>query len=159
MFQVRRGGIKGLLVRYPDDAFDRHCRKHPQARRGHFMIAYRPSMFKYGGGPTVLELNNHNSPPPAARLNIQFTALLLTLGVPLEVFRRLVQDQLDLIASILNDREKALQYIKGDLDAAADDDFVQGREPFYLPSCYTPFTFRSQFIPCCWHNRTCPSRK
>ncbi|KAI1792587.1 RdRP-domain-containing protein [Ganoderma leucocontextum] len=126
VFQVRRGGIKGLLVRHPDNVFDRHCRKHPQARSGHYMIAYRPSMFKYEGGPTVLELNNHNSPPPAARLNIQFTALLLTLGVPFAVFERLVQDQLDLIASILTDREKALHYIKGELDAAAEDDFVQG---------------------------------
>ncbi|PIL36406.1 RNA-dependent RNA polymerase [Ganoderma sinense ZZ0214-1] len=122
--QVRRGGIKGLLVRYPDDAFYRHCGKDPQAQSG-LMIAYRPSMFKYEGGPTVLELNSYNSPPPVARLNLQFTALLLTLGVPLDVFKRLVQDQLDLIASILTDREKALGYIGGGLDAARDDGFLR----------------------------------
>ena len=119
-------------MRHPDNAFDQHCRKHPGAQNGHFMIAYRPSMLKYEGGPTVLELNNHNSPPSAARLNVQFMALLLTLGVPFEVFARLVQDQLDLIANILTDREKALQYIRGEPDAAAEDDFLQGRESFPL---------------------------
>ncbi|TBU29169.1 RdRP-domain-containing protein [Dichomitus squalens] len=126
VFQVRRGGIKGLLVRYPDNEFDVRCRTHSRTRGGHYMIAYRPSMFKYAGGPTCLELNNHNSPSASARLNVQFMALLLTLGVPFAIFQRLVLDQLDLIGSILTDREKALQYVKGELDAAAEDDFAQG---------------------------------
>ena len=87
-------------------------------------------MDKYPGGPTQLELNNHNSPPMAARLNVQFMALLLTLGIPLRVFERLVQDQLDLIGSILTDRQKAFMYVKGELDAAADNDYAQSRKLF-----------------------------
>ncbi|KAI0686125.1 RdRP-domain-containing protein, partial [Earliella scabrosa] len=127
VFQIRRGGIKGLLVRYPDEKFDELCRKHSsKSSDSDSVIAYRPSMLKYNGGPTVLELNNHNSSPAAAHVNIQFTTLLLTLGVPLEVFERLVQDQLDLIGSILTDRERAFAYIKGELDAAAEDGFLQG---------------------------------
>ncbi|KAI0751822.1 RdRP-domain-containing protein [Daedaleopsis nitida] len=125
VLQIRRGGIKGLLVRYPDERFDSLCQRH--CAGGTLpVITYRPSMYKYDGGPTVLELNNHNGAPAAARLNFQFTALLLTLGVPLDVFMRLVQDQLDLIGAILTDRDKALGYIKGELDAAAEDSFVQG---------------------------------
>ncbi|KAI0352487.1 RdRP-domain-containing protein [Trametes cingulata] len=121
VFQIRRAGIKGLLVRYPDHKFERLCgTKSP----GH-LIAYRPSMFKYEGGPTALEINNYNAPPAPARLNVQFTILLLTLGVPLEVFRRLLQDSLDVIGCIDIDREKALQYIKGELDAGLDDDYSQ----------------------------------
>ena len=127
MFQVRRGGMKGLLVRYPDDKFDALCAIHADSDTP-FLIAYRPSMRKYSGGPTVLELLNHNSSPTAARLNVQFIVLLLTLGVSLSVFQRLLQDQLDLIGSILTDRTKALLYIKGELDAAADDTLTQGRE-------------------------------
>ena len=114
-------------MRYPDEKFDELCRKHfSKSSDSDSVIAYRPSMLKYNGGPTVLELNNHNSSPAAAHVNIQFTTLLLTLGVPLEVFERLVQDQLDLIGSILTDRERAFAYIKGELDAAAEDGFLQG---------------------------------
>lgn len=89
-------------------------------------------MRKYEGGPTALELNKHNSPPAAARLNIQFTVLLLTLGVPLKVFERLVQDQLDLIGIIVIDRQRALAYIQGELDAGAEDSLFQGREYDFL---------------------------
>ena len=121
-----------MLVRYPDDEFDAHCRRLSRRRRGHFLMAYRPSMSKYAGGPTCLELNNYNSSPASARLNLQFMALLLTLGVPFAIFERLVQDQLDLIGSILTDREKAIHYVKGELDAAAEDDFAQGRESIHF---------------------------
>ncbi|TFK81241.1 RdRP-domain-containing protein [Polyporus arcularius HHB13444] len=125
VFQIRRGGIKGLLVRYPDDKFDTLC----GARAGLDvapLVAYRPSMLKYDGGPTVLEINNVNSLPAAARLNVQLMVLLLTLGIPSTVFQRLLQDQLDLIGCILTDRTKALMYIRGELDAAAEDTLAQG---------------------------------
>ncbi|KAI0717592.1 RdRP-domain-containing protein [Cerioporus squamosus] len=124
VFQVRRGGIKGLLVRYPDDKFDVLCGAHAQADVTP-LIAYRPSMHKYEGGPTILEINNVNSPPAAARLNVQLMVLLLTLGVSSSIFKRLLQVQLDLISCILTDRTKALMYIKGELDAAAEDNFAQ----------------------------------
>ncbi|KAI0637535.1 RdRP-domain-containing protein [Trametes polyzona] len=120
VFQVRRGGIKGILVRYPDDNFVQLCGCSPSA-----LIAYRPSMYKYDGGPTTLEINNYNQPPTPARLNVQFIVLLMSRGVPVGTFRRLLQDQLDLIDSILHDREKALHYIKGELDAGLEDDYNQ----------------------------------
>ncbi|RPD55108.1 RdRP-domain-containing protein [Lentinus tigrinus ALCF2SS1-7] len=125
VFQVRRGGIKGLLVRYPDAQFDALCGTRADSDVAP-LIAYRPSMYKYDGGPTVLELNNYNSSPAAARLNVQLVVLLLTLGVSPSVFQRLLQDQLDLIDNILTDRAKALAYIRGELDAAAEDSLNQG---------------------------------
>ena len=121
VFQIRRGGIKGLLVRYPDVDFERLCGR--SSHRG--WIAYRPSMLKYDGGPTILEINNHNAHPMPARLNVQFMLLLLSLGVPFEVFQRLLQDQLDIVGRIITDREHALRYIKGELDAGMEDDFNQ----------------------------------
>ncbi len=122
-------------MRYPDDKFDTLC----GARAGLDvapLVTYRPSMLKYDGGPTVLEINNVNSLPAAARLNVQLMVLLLTLGIPSTVFQRLLQDQLDLIGCILTDREKALMYIRGELDAAAEDTLAQGRE------CMSPFACR-----------------
>lgn len=123
VFQVRRGGVKGLLVRYPDEKFERLGGTSSPLH----LIAYRPSMYKYEDGPTTLEINNHNLPPAPAHLNVQFTVLLLSLGVPVDVFERLLQDQLDVIGSIMTDREKALQYIKGELDAGVEDGFNQSR--------------------------------
>ncbi|KAI8984846.1 RdRP-domain-containing protein [Trametes punicea] len=121
VFQIRRGGIKGVIVRYPDETFDRLCKTTSPS----VVIAYRPSMLKYDGGPTNLEINNYNSAPAPARLNFQFMVLLLTLGVPVAVFQRLLQAELDMIGTISVDREKALQYIKGELDAGREDDFSQ----------------------------------
>ncbi|KAH9936832.1 RdRP-domain-containing protein [Epithele typhae] len=130
VFQIRRGGIKGLLVRYPDSKFDNFTgRSRPRTRASAStqpVIAYRPSMYKYAGGPTCLELNQYNAAPGAARLNVQFMVLLLTLRVPVPVFERLVQDQLDLIGCILTNREKALDYIRGELDSGIEDGFMQG---------------------------------
>ncbi|KAI0368426.1 RdRP-domain-containing protein [Pilatotrama ljubarskyi] len=120
-FSIRRGGVKGLLVRYPDNKFERLCGTQSPSH----LIAYRPSMHKYEGGPTVLEINNHNASPVPARLNIHFTVLLLSLGVPPQAFQRLLQDTLDVIGCIDTDREKALQYIKGELDAGLEDDYNQ----------------------------------
>ena len=42
-------------------------------------------MFKYPGGPRILEINGVSKPPKAARLNVQFILLLLSLGVRMEV--------------------------------------------------------------------------
>ncbi|KAI0959118.1 hypothetical protein AcW1_004042 [Taiwanofungus camphoratus] len=119
VFQIRRGGIKGLLVRYPDEKFDRFC-YDTNSRTWDMpmhVIAYRPSMLKYEGGPTVLELNNYAHYPRSARLNVQFILLLLTLGIRREVFEKLLKEQLDLIGCISHDRDQAEKYIKGELDA------------------------------------------
>ncbi|OSD01932.1 RdRP-domain-containing protein [Trametes coccinea BRFM310] len=123
VFQVSRGGIKGILVRYPDEKFERICGR----RSSRAKVAFRPSMLKYTGGPTVLEINDHNmsSAIAPARLNFQLIAHLLIRRVPCEVFERMMQDQLDAISSISTDRGKALQYIRGELDAGAEDELNQ----------------------------------
>ncbi|KAI9059056.1 RdRP-domain-containing protein [Trametes sanguinea] len=124
VFQIHLGGITGLLVRYPDEKFERICgRGNP----GRAKVAYRPSMLKYQGGPTVLEISDHNMSAMVApaRLNYQLVVLLLTLGVPYEAFQRMLQDQLDLIGSVSTDRGKALQYIREELDAGFEDNLTQ----------------------------------
>ncbi|OBZ65419.1 putative RNA-dependent RNA polymerase 1 [Grifola frondosa] len=129
VFQIRRGGIKGLLVRYPDDKFDRICfsQKSRSSLKGarSYLIAYRPSMLKYEGGPTALELANHSSRPAPARLSVHMILLLLSLNISAEVFVRLLKDHLDLIGSILHDREKAEHYIKGELDSGSEETYFQ----------------------------------
>ncbi len=82
VFQIRRGGIKGNLVRYPDDVFDKLV---GTSEHGPYKIAYRPSMLKFTGGPTQIELVNHSNAPGAAHINIQLILLLSTLGVRQEV--------------------------------------------------------------------------
>ncbi|EMD41133.1 hypothetical protein CERSUDRAFT_111700, partial [Gelatoporia subvermispora B] len=126
VFQVRRGGIKGLLVRYPDDKFAELCAKH----RGiptppSIKMAYRPSMLKYSGGPTALELNDCSRCPTSARLNAQFIIMLLTLGINIETFEKMLKEHLDIIGCITHDRDVALRYLKGELDASDHDTFGQ----------------------------------
>lgn len=164
VFQIRRGGIKGLLVRYPDSVFDTICaeqsasspREHSPP---HYLIAYRPSMLKYKGGPEMLELNDHSEHAPPTRLNVPFIMLLLTLKVPLQVrplllisciwslkkwfskvFERLLQDQLDFIGCFSHDREKAIRFISGELNAASDS-FYQDCKHF--PSCIRHLVLRN----------------
>lgn len=81
VFQIRRGGVKGILVRYPDETFDRICSRG----RVRGKIAIRPSMKKYSGGPTMLEIQDVSRPPRNARLNRMFIPLLMTLGIPRSV--------------------------------------------------------------------------
>ncbi|PCH41738.1 RdRP-domain-containing protein [Wolfiporia cocos MD-104 SS10] len=126
VFQIRRGGIKGLLVRYPDEQFDRLCvaASYPTQRptrndaRVQYDIAYRPTMLKYDGGPTHLEINSYSHSPGIARLNSDFILLLSTLNVPLSAFEKMLRDQLDTIDYILHDRDIAERYVKGELDAS-----------------------------------------
>ncbi|GBE79056.1 RdRP-domain-containing protein [Sparassis crispa] len=122
VFQIRRGGIKGLLVRYPDHKFDTLC--CAANCRSQALVAYRQSMSKYEGGPTILELIGYSHCLGSARLNFSFILLLLTLGIKLEVFKRFLKDQLDLIGCILHDRDVAERYVKGELDAV-DNGFGQ----------------------------------
>ena len=51
-----------------------------KSKANQFVFAYRPSMLKYKGGPTSLEINNFSRSPTRARLNNAFVVLLLTLG-------------------------------------------------------------------------------
>ncbi|KAJ6470735.1 RdRP-domain-containing protein [Mycena vitilis] len=113
VFQIRLAGLKGLLSRCPDKMFDKICGCSDKT------IAYRPSMLKYRGGPRMLEVQNVSRPPKSGRLNMQFILLLLTRGIPLavSVFEELLQLQLDQIDKITTDRQKALDYIDGEVDA------------------------------------------
>ncbi|KAH8813446.1 RNA dependent RNA polymerase-domain-containing protein, partial [Flagelloscypha sp. PMI_526] len=110
VIQIRLGGIKGVLVRYPDDVFDLKC---GQGKK----IAYRPSMLKYEFGPSILEIQNISKPPRLARLNEQFIYLLLTLGAKREAFVRLLDARISEIDDILVDRAKALRLVEGELDS------------------------------------------
>ncbi|KAI0773571.1 RNA dependent RNA polymerase-domain-containing protein [Fomes fomentarius] len=120
VFQVRRGGIKGNLVRYPDDVFDNLV---GTSEHGPYKIAYRPSMLKFTGGPTQIELVNHSNAPGAAHINIQLILLLSTLGIRLEVFQRLLGWHLNLISDILTSRERAMKCIsQTTYDTSKDDE-------------------------------------
>ncbi|KAF7371474.1 RNA-dependent RNA polymerase [Mycena venus] len=52
--------------------------------------------------------------------NKQFIVLILTLGIPLSVFEDLLHMQLDEIAKITTDRQKALDCVDGEVDAEGD---------------------------------------
>ncbi|TFY67076.1 hypothetical protein EVJ58_g1871 [Rhodofomes roseus] len=124
VFQIRCGGVKGLLSAYPDPDFERLCNTENRILNrdivgSEVVIAFRRSMLKYDGGPTMLEINDHCSRPGSARLNEFIILHLLTLGVAWDVFRKLLLDQLDFIGAIANDRNKALRAVKGELDASS----------------------------------------
>ncbi|TRM55909.1 RNA dependent RNA polymerase-domain-containing protein [Schizophyllum amplum] len=111
VFQIRRGGVKGLLVRYPDEVFDLLC-PGPNMK-----VAIRPSMIKYQGGPTVLEVHNVSRRPRSARLNKHFIILLLTLRVPLKAFEDLLRTNLEFIAGVMTSRQRALDALDASLDS------------------------------------------
>ncbi|KAF7353316.1 RNA-dependent RNA polymerase [Mycena sanguinolenta] len=111
VLQIRQGGKKGTLVRCPDDLFDQLCGSSNKK------IAYRRSMIKYAGGPQMLEVQSVSRPPKSGRLNKQFIILLHTRGISLSVFEELLQTQLEEINKITIDREKALECVRGELDA------------------------------------------
>lgn len=84
VYHFRRGGLKGLLVSYPDEIFEQKICKSAQSSQ--VMIAYRPSMLKYKRGPIMLEIQNvPDKHPPPARLNYFFVVQLLSLGVKMNV--------------------------------------------------------------------------
>lgn len=90
VFHIRRGGMKGLLVTYPDEIFDVAWgntieERFRQAKMPEYDFAYRKSMLKYRGGPTAVEVHGVSEPMEAARLNFQFVVLLLYLGVDIKV--------------------------------------------------------------------------
>lgn len=92
VFQIRRGGVKGLLISYPDEDFECLCNNRNKLldKRevgSEIVLAFRASMLKYEGGPTMLELNDHSVRSNHARLNESFILLLLTNGVRIEVRR------------------------------------------------------------------------
>ncbi|KZV82971.1 RdRP-domain-containing protein [Exidia glandulosa HHB12029] len=114
IFQVRLGGIKGVFARYSNALFE------SLTGDADAVMAFRPSMFKYEGGPRLLEVNKVARSPRAARLNIQFILLLLTLGIPMQAFQDLLTLQLERIANIFNDRSAAIAFIENVYDVALD---------------------------------------
>ena len=128
--------MKGTLVAYPDEIFSDICSLSlmKEDTSSNAYVAYRHSMYKYAGGPEVIEIHGVWYPPPSARLNFNFIILLLTLGVPLEVshnvlfnetftkntiqaIKNLLMLYLQEINLILCDRSVALRCIGGELDA------------------------------------------
>lgn len=150
-FQFRYGGYKGILVAYPDKLFDTLYDGEP----GKYVIAVRPSMLKYEGGPSVIEVNNVSMPPFPARLNHAFVVLLLTLGVKLEVrpddiislfrtylvfdkaFEELLNIQVQEIEAISCDRERAKSCLKGDLDAEGSKFYQDGEYYVFTSPAFT----------------------
>ncbi|KAL5488413.1 hypothetical protein ACEPAI_6531 [Sanghuangporus weigelae] len=112
VFQIRRGGIKGLLVAYPDDEFDTICRMNKIRTPEQYKFAYRPSMLKYSGGPTHIEINGISEAPKKARLSLSIIVIL--------ALKELIKLHLRSIEMIAYDRREALNYIQGDLDAEGD---------------------------------------
>ncbi|KDQ55913.1 hypothetical protein JAAARDRAFT_208175 [Jaapia argillacea MUCL 33604] len=119
VFQIRRGGIKGLLVSYPDEDFDDILLYPYQvARPNQYSIMYHPSMLKYEGGPSELELLGISSCPPSARLHRHFIILLLSRGISLGVFKRLMQEQIDLVRRITDSRDVAIRCLRREMAAS-----------------------------------------
>lgn len=91
MFQVRYGGVKGIVVAYPDADFDVICSdirnkmRQPVGDMRPYKIAYRYSMQKYDLGPASLEVHACSHPPRSASLNFAFVLLLLSLGIAVDV--------------------------------------------------------------------------
>jgi RNA-dependent RNA polymerase len=80
VFQIRIGGVKGLLVAYPDDLFEALCVKHKSGCTCYKLkLGFRGSMLKYEGGPRDIEVNRISHDPTPARINHGFIILLLTL--------------------------------------------------------------------------------
>ncbi|KAJ7589646.1 RdRP-domain-containing protein [Mycena floridula] len=114
-FQIRLGGIKGIVARCPDVRFDQIV-----GRSGK-VIAYRPSMKKFSSTLTDLEICGVSRRRGYARLNVQFILLFLSLGIPLSTFKELLQEQLDDIALFMQDRRKAKEILDStDVELDAD---------------------------------------
>ncbi|OCB88345.1 RdRP-domain-containing protein [Sanghuangporus baumii] len=109
---IRRGGIKGLLVAYPDDKFDTICRMNKIRIPEQYKFVYRPSMLKYRGGPTHIEINGISEAPKRSRLSLPIIVIL--------ALKELIKLHLRSIEMIAYDRREALNYIEGDLDAEGD---------------------------------------
>lgn len=90
VLQIRHGGNKGVVIAYPDEDFEFLCNHEnglldKRSVGSNIVLAFRESMLKYEGGPTMLEVNDHSSRPSHARLNETFILLLLTNGVSIDV--------------------------------------------------------------------------
>ena len=97
VLQIRIGGIKGLLVVYPDDIFEALCSKVNGGRDSRKVkLTFRPSMFKYPGGPRWIEVHQRSQRSTPARFNNAFVILLLTLN------RRFIKVSLSIYSQTVN---------------------------------------------------------
>ncbi|THH10624.1 hypothetical protein EW145_g1192 [Phellinidium pouzarii] len=87
------------------------------SKPGQYKIAFRPSMHKYDGGSTVVDVNNISSTPICAKMNHAFIVILLTLGVKLKPIQDLLQRQIDEIEDLGRDRQRALAEFSSNPDA------------------------------------------
>jgi hypothetical protein len=102
-FQIRSGGAKGLLCVEPE-AFSRHSTKR-------FYIKWRPSMQKFSSGHRGLYVLSISQPIPMY-LNRQIVPLLTYLGVPDQIFMKLLEDSLSLITNVFTSNHTALGMIR-----------------------------------------------
>lgn len=147
--QIRWNGHKGMLVGYPD-AFCTDV-----LHMGENWIAVRPSMKKYDGRLTSLEINAVSHPAGSARLNKMYILLLLTAGIPAAVriillysiinadsdslaaqtIHELLNEQLEKLDLFMTDRDKAIEILEGTDSAQLDADgegFNQECKPPHL---------------------------
>ncbi|KAI9074511.1 hypothetical protein K1719_043510 [Acacia pycnantha] len=120
-FQIRYGGYKGVI------AVDQYSFRK---------LSLRKNMLKFASNSTMLNVAKWSESMPCF-LNREIITLLSTLGVEDEVFEALQQDQLSVLAKMLNDRVAALNVLEslsgGDSKNILVKMLRQGYEPNIEP--------------------------
>lgn len=137
---------------------------------GENWIAVRPSMKKYDGRLTPLEINAVSHPAGSARLNKMYILLLLTAKIPAAVriillyliintdsdsfaaqtFHELLDEQLEKLALFMTDRDKAIEVLESTDSAQLDADgegFYQDCKVAFLPRCTLCMTLQTSSMP------------
>ncbi|XP_054806815.1 RNA-dependent RNA polymerase 2 [Prosopis cineraria] len=130
-FQIRYGGYKGVI------AVDQYSFRK---------LSLRKNMLKFESSSTMLNVTKWSDAMPCF-LNREIITLLSTLGIEDEVFEALQQDQLSLLAKMLNIREAALNVLESLSGADSKNILVkmlhQGYEPDIEP--YLSMMLRSYY--------------
>lgn len=118
-YQIRFGGVKGMLTVVPDSFL-------PLAQ----VIALRPSMIKFQSPHSILEINGV-SKAMVMYLNRQLIALLSCRGVSDEVFLSLYDEMTDYIDAALHSDEAALSLLFRHADIGLDDNSSAAMAPVW----------------------------
>ena len=98
-FQVRFGGVKGLLTVTPDECMEGH------------KIVFRKSMVKFESHHMELEINDW-SKATSAYLNRQLISILSSLGVPDEIFLTLLNNMIATLDRIVDCPLTAAKFLR-----------------------------------------------